>query len=165
MLHGKFLARGAAAGLLGLMMASGCGDDPVAGDPTKFIGTWTVSTGQATATCAGVAIPLNLAGEVITISPGVTSPLIALYKGCTIAFDITGNTATAQAGQMCDMNLSYMNLPLSAKVSTTSASFVVAGTSATFMHMGTGTPNTTISLLPAGTGCPIAVTVAATKAP
>jgi hypothetical protein len=171
MLHGRNPARGAArAGLLSLSLlalGAGCGDDAVPSDPTKFVGTWMVTAGQIMPSCMGLPLgPTSLVGETITVSPGTDSALIILVRSCTLKFDIAGNTATAKAGQSCQMMVTAPVLgQIALNLGVDSSSFTVVEKTATLSQSGTGTLSVAIPVLPAGTSCPYQLTASATKNP
>jgi hypothetical protein len=76
-----------------------------AGGPERFIGEWDYTVGQATLECPGRApLTQNLGsdGSLLAFQAGAgASPLILIGVNCNLRFDIQGQTAVVQPGQMC----------------------------------------------------------------
>ena len=74
-------------------------------DLTGFLGTWTLVSGTTTVTCAGVATPSAVTGNVVW-QAGTTSDLIqpadSSASGCDLLANVSGNTAAALPNQTCN---------------------------------------------------------------
>jgi hypothetical protein len=77
----------------------GCGDPDAA---AEFVGTWTYSSGTATASCGGPSRTEPLTGT-LSIAAGIDADL-AIVEGseCVIRLDVAGTIATARPNQSCD---------------------------------------------------------------
>jgi hypothetical protein len=74
----------------------------------RFVGEWDYLNGGAMLTCPGQA-PISQtydSSNYITINAGAgVSPLILALMGCTLRFDVQGQDAVIQPGQMCTFAL------------------------------------------------------------
>jgi hypothetical protein len=105
----------------------GCGSGDDGGKPEDFVGVWT-ATGTTNTRCgmgAGMAGALN---EVVTITPGVSAPLLVVVGSCSLQMDIDGKAARVRPGQMCTI----MRNGLSSTATYSSGDFTVSGIKATF---------------------------------
>jgi hypothetical protein len=100
------------------------------------VGTWTVTEGNASASC-GIALMQSLVGANVQLIAGQDAPLQAEVRGCQLQFDVAGNLATARAGQTCVTNFDYMNMNFPITLAISSATFEVEGTTGTLMQAGT----------------------------
>lgn len=92
---------------LGVLLA-GCGSSGTSGgDPTApFVGTWTYSSGSIQPNCNISGIPaFDLTGDTMTVTKGTGNTVSTTLKGsdvmCNINFTVSGDVATAVAGQTC----------------------------------------------------------------
>jgi hypothetical protein len=89
-----------------LALGAGCGGKSE--EKSKFIGSWTVSSGSLTGTCTNLgSFTQPLTGEPFTVDKGTTSDLVVTLNGCMVNFDLDGHSASAtsasaQAGQSCN---------------------------------------------------------------
>jgi hypothetical protein len=105
---------GGTPGTGGLMGTGGAPVDPAA----RFVGTWQVVSGTTTFTCNNGATETNPVTSSDVFAKGVSSDLVQTGD-CPIRYSISGNTATAAAGQSCTDNASGLTLQLSALTFTT----------------------------------------------
>jgi hypothetical protein len=129
-------------GLVAIFYAAslaGCGGGDDSGGVDGFVGTWNYSSGTSTTNCGGQSETDMLTGGV-TLSKGVSSPLVSLSDGCNLLLDVTGSTATARPGQECSMTKNGVN----ATAKFTAYSFTINGIvadesgSGTLMASGAG---------------------------
>jgi len=132
----------AAAGVLLLACSSSTGS----GNAAAFVGTWTYDTGTVTpmnCMVLGQTVPsLDLTGDTVTISQGADSAHIQFVAGtaCMINFSLSGDIATATAGQTCTIPVSGV----SAVITITAWTLTLSGNSLATSFSGTA---------PFGTSC------------
>lgn len=83
--------------ILGTLVVAfvGCG-----GGKSDFVGTWS-ETGSLTATCGSHTQTSTISGNT-TLVEGTDADLVSTSSnGCNIKFNVSGNVATAVAGQSC----------------------------------------------------------------
>ncbi len=71
----------------------------------KFVGTWAYTSGSDNATCLGQMLMQARTGTA-TITKTSATTIVVVSGPCTLTFDVSGNTATAQAGQTCPFSQS-----------------------------------------------------------
>ncbi len=100
-----------------------------------FIGTWHVTSGSQTVTCAGQS-QLSAATDTIW-QMGTTSDLMQPVdsSGCPFLANVSGNTATAVPNQSCSLTMSGSTV----KLTVTSYTFTVAASGTTATDIGRGT--------------------------
>ena len=104
------------ASLLTLAPSCGGGGDQTA----KFVGPWTFSSGELMPMCTLISgVPtFNLAGLNVTFDKVDSSTIsLTLNTGCVVRFKVSGNNATAEAGQMCALDLPTLG-PVSVAIKT-----------------------------------------------
>jgi hypothetical protein len=101
-----------------LTLAPSCGGG---GDQTaKFVGPWTFSSGALMPMCKAITgVPtFNLAGLNVTFDKVDNSTIsLTLNTGCVVKFKVSGSKATAEAGQMCALDLPTLG-PVSVGIQT-----------------------------------------------
>ena len=103
--------------------STGCGGDE---DTTgAFIGAWKYTSGTSTTNSGGITETDQLQGT-ITISKGVSSPLVMIDGTCTLAMDVNGNTASARIPQECNQTEGGNNLNIKFTAYTFTVNGVVA---------------------------------------
>jgi hypothetical protein len=131
------LAKVFAIGVVALA-AVGCDDsDEGGGDTMKFIGTWMYTSGTSTSNCGGTSETEQLTGNV-TIQKGVSSPLVSVDEGCSIALDVNGNTAQSRPGQECSQTEQGVQLTFKITAYTFTVNGVVADESGSGQISATG---------------------------
>jgi hypothetical protein len=126
-----------------LVLAGDCGSsNPIGGGggADNFVGTWTYATGSMlTATNCTVPIigtqitSLPLDGQMLQITKIDDSHIsVLLGSNCNVHFTVSGTTATADSGQMCNIN--YMGLTVTLNV--TSWTLTSSGSTLTTMESG-----------------------------
>jgi hypothetical protein len=114
------------------------------GGASAFIGLWTLDEGMATATCNGETSSATF-GATITIMAGLTADEItttstATGGECVNKFDVSGDTATAEAGSGCTLMYTDTSTGLQAtEQRTNSGSFSLNGTILTVNAGGSDT--------------------------
>ncbi len=97
---GRFLAPFVAVACL---WAASCSSSTNNND--KFMGTWTFDSGSITGTPGCMGVNVDLTGETLTLIKGTTSDLVSTLQSafgtCTLSLDVSGNVASAVAGQSC----------------------------------------------------------------
>jgi hypothetical protein len=132
---------------LSVFIAAGCGDStstPATGGPSpqadRFVGTWTVASGQVTAACGTLALPpADIHGQQ-TVERGTSSDLLfTVEPTCKLQLDVNGDTATARPNQQCQLTVPYMGsmLPVTGTVTAGTLTLDASGNNATFDCMGT----------------------------
>jgi hypothetical protein len=107
-------------------LAVGCGSSDE-GNPDDFVGVWTAE-GNVNTRCgmgAGQSAPLN---ETVTITKGVSAPLLVVVGSCSLQMDIKGKMAVLRPGQMCTV----MRNGVSSTATYSTGDFTVSGIKATF---------------------------------
>jgi hypothetical protein len=141
------------------MALSGCGGDDdggkagAGGGTDRFVGTWNITGGTIVlgGDCGNETTPLT---GTATFTKGSTTDLVGTFDDCPVKFDVSGNNATATAGQTCVISdeasggtgiLTYQNFVVTStdgKVATVSGNgtiaFTVAGIAATCTQTVTG---------------------------
>src|SRR5436190_1615306 len=94
-------ARGvSAAALLAALGLWGCGGG--SDDTGAFVGSWQYSSGTMTTTCQGQGPVVNQLSGTVTVSKGISSPLVIVNPTCTLKITPNGTAATLDpAGQIC----------------------------------------------------------------
>jgi hypothetical protein len=93
--EGKHM-RNAFVGTLAAVALMGCG-----GGKTDFVGTWS-DTGSESITCSNGTTKAGAVGGNTVLVEGTDSDLVETSSsGCNIKMTVSGNTATAIAGQSC----------------------------------------------------------------
>jgi hypothetical protein len=99
----------ALAGALALAAIASCGGGSTGDQATKFTGPWTFTSGELTPVCiGGIAVsPFSLAGLGVVFEKvdDSTIKLTAGTSGCEVKFKVSGNTATAEKGSTCALDL------------------------------------------------------------
>lgn len=91
---------------VGVLLA-GCGSSGSGGDATApFVGSWTYSSGSIQPNCNIQGIPpFDLTGDTMTVTKVNGNTVATSLKGngvmCNINFTVSGDVATAVAGQTC----------------------------------------------------------------
>jgi hypothetical protein len=98
------LSLGRAVVVLALATAS-CGSSS-SSNPDSFVGAWTFQSGSIVPNCAGITLSdIDLTGDAVTItkvdSTHVAMVVAATGAMCNVRFTVSGDTATADAGQTC----------------------------------------------------------------
>jgi hypothetical protein len=107
------------------LTAVACDDSDEGGGTSQFIGTWKYTSGTSTSNCGGTSETEQLTGNV-SIQKGVSSPLVSISEGCTIALDVNGNTASSRSGQECSANEGGVNVTVKFTAYTFTVNGVVA---------------------------------------
>jgi hypothetical protein len=126
------LVLGAALAMSGLL---GCGEE--ADNSEQFIGSWSYTSGTATSNCGGNSTTEQLQGTV-SISKGVSSPLVSIEDGCTLAMDVNGTTASARIPQECSRTEQGLNLLVKYTALTFTVNGIVADQSGSATVQATG---------------------------
>jgi hypothetical protein len=128
------------------LLAAACSDSST----EAFIGTWSWRPGQIeTDTCDGATSITSVTGT-FKLSAGVSVPLVSTNSYCTINFQVSGDTATAEAGQSCtivssgvsvtnDINTMTLTLDNPATTLTATATTTEIGTRGACAWAGTAT--------------------------
>jgi hypothetical protein len=92
------LAFGALAGA-----ATGCGGDkPAPADLSKFVGSWSVTSGALTISCTDHRVQVIAITEPTQLILGTGSDLIDTDATCPVLYDVVGTVASALPGQTCN---------------------------------------------------------------
>ena len=97
------------AGLILVAWAAGCGSGGGETVDTKpFEGAWKFDSELVSASCPGLGdLKQDLTGRTMTLTKGTGAELLLdLFDMCKLTFIVTGNTATAKAGQKCSIPVS-----------------------------------------------------------
>ena len=88
-------------------LLAGCGS----GYAGAFVGNWTYA-GTIAANCVGIAIPdLPLDGSTVTIVASDDEHLqVVVDTTCMVKFTVDGNTAKADSGQTCQLDIPTVGL-------------------------------------------------------
>jgi hypothetical protein len=123
--------------LLVVLGVAGCssGDE---GGADAFVGMWQYTSGTQNTQCPMINVNTldQLAGQKEVFSRGVGSALVNSDPGssCILNFNISGNTATANAGQTCMTNVATDQGSIPTTITLVSAVFSVNGTTAHYSH-------------------------------
>jgi hypothetical protein len=150
------LATGFSAALLVLGFA-GCSSS--GSDNSMFVGSWQYSSGTETITCQGLAPVTNQLSGTVTVSTGISSPLVIVGPTCTLKISPTGSSAVLDpSGQVCPPTpgVDANGTAYTETDTYQSGSFTVAGITATVAESGTallvgGGASTTCSFTENGT--------------
>jgi hypothetical protein len=130
------LAMGVSAALLALGFG-GCSSSGA--DNSMFIGAWQYSSGTSTITCQGQGPVTSQLSGTLTVSTGVSSPLVVVGPTCTLKITPNGSAAVLDpAGQICPPT-SGVDANGTAYTETDtyqSGSFTVAGITGTLAESG-----------------------------
>ena len=88
-------------------LIAGCGS----GNADAFVGDWTYA-GTIAANCTGITIPdLPLDGSTVTIVASDDEHLqVVVDTTCMVKFTVDGNTAKADSGQTCQLDIPTVGL-------------------------------------------------------
>jgi hypothetical protein len=91
--------------VLALTVMPSCGGG--AGDQTtKFLGTWTFTSGQLTPTCALITTPFSLTGLPVVFTKVDDSTIsLGLGTACAVKFKVAGAKATVEPQQTCTLDV------------------------------------------------------------
>jgi hypothetical protein len=118
------------------LAAASCGSD---GDGTDdFVGTWNYTSGTSTTNCGPGTSSTEMVTGSTTLMRGIASALVSVDDGCTIALDVTGNTASARPGQQCSVTEDGTNVTIRFDSYTFTINGIVADESGSATLMGTG---------------------------
>jgi hypothetical protein len=96
-------------GLLVAFATAGCGGGS-SGGASRFIGTWSYSSGTQTTTCNDFVPPTStdqLTGSVL-VSAGISSDLVTNDgEGCLLKFDVVGGVGDVIPGQSCGSSITF----------------------------------------------------------
>jgi hypothetical protein len=89
------------------LSASACGGGGGADETGKFVGAWTFQSGALAPMCLGSTLaPFDLAGLPVTFAKVDASTIsLTINPQCSVKFTVSGDHATAPAGQMCTLDL------------------------------------------------------------
>jgi len=119
-----------------LVSMLGCGGGGAAIDPKAFVGTWEYAGGSVDNQCpwTGVEPTEELTGQREIFSKGTDAALVQARRktNCMFKLSISGNSATAVAGQTCMDTIATSQGDFPATFTVTSETFVVTGDTAQF---------------------------------
>jgi hypothetical protein len=139
------LTRGFSGVLLAAVLGvAGCGSSDEGG-ADAFVGMWQYTSGTNNTQCPMLNVNSTdqLQGQKEVFSRGVGTALINSdpSSNCILNFNISGNTATAPAGQTCMTTIATDQGSVPTTISLVSAVFMVTGTTAHFSHSANFTLN------------------------
>jgi hypothetical protein len=153
-------------GLGALLVAAGCSSTGPK-NVSRFVGTWTYSSGMLDATCPGGLVPpisTGLAGQTATVMAGTSSDLVATqqtaYGTCTILFSVDGTTASANPSQTCTLNVAVAGMTLPVTLTVTSWSLTSSADGSTLTTSAAGTASSAGGLV---SNCAVTLSGAASK--
>jgi len=87
-----------------LLLAPACGGGGGGDQTTKFVGTWTFSSGELTPTCSFISTPFMLTGISVMFAK-IDDSTISLVIGtaCTVKFKVSGGKGTVEPKQTCTL--------------------------------------------------------------
>jgi hypothetical protein len=108
-----------------------------AGGPAAFVGTWARS-GTQTTTCGTSAPTMSTLSGDLVITLGMTAGTVAATQpdGCVTDYAVSGNVATAAAGQVCNETT---EAGVAETVTVTSHTFVLSADGMSLMSTGSST--------------------------
>ena len=89
---------------------AGAGGSTASDATTAFVGSWTFDSGQIAPTCKGVTVgAIALTGNKVSITKVDSGHIVLSFSNseldCSVAFSVSGATATAEAGQTCSITV------------------------------------------------------------
>jgi hypothetical protein len=89
---------------------TGAGGSTAADATSAFVGSWTFDGGQIAPTCKGVSVgAIALTGNKVSITKIDSGHIDLSFSNselaCSVAFAVSGSTATAEAGQTCSITV------------------------------------------------------------
>jgi hypothetical protein len=113
----------------------------------KFIGSWTVASGDSTVDCGGLQTVLTEAATKLMVTKIAADQIAVAREGCTLQMRASGSTATLINEQTCAATTGGL---LTGQSTYKTASFTVTGTTAELK--GSGTADGVVTSTP-GTVC------------
>jgi hypothetical protein len=152
--------------VLALVVAAGCSSTGPK-DVSRFVGTWTYSSGMFDATCPGGLVPPlsnTLAGQTVTLLAGTSSDLMATqqtaYGSCTVQLSVSGTMASAAPNQTCALNVTFAGSTVPVTLTVTSWTMTSSADGSTLTTTAAGTATSTGGLI---SNCAVTLSGAATK--
>jgi len=89
---------------------AGAGGSAAADATSAFVGSWTFDSGQIPPNCQGVTAPaIQLTGNKVAITKVDSGHIDLSFSNseldCSVAFAVSGATATAESGQTCSITV------------------------------------------------------------
>jgi hypothetical protein len=99
------------------MLAPACGGGGGGDQTTKFIGTWTFSSGDLTPTAGcPITAPFSLKGLTVTFAKVDNSTIsLGIGTACTVKFTVSGAKATVEPKQTCTLDVGALG-PMSVAI-------------------------------------------------
>ena len=89
-----------------LTLAPSCGGGAGGDQTTKFVGTWTFSSGALTPKCALISTPFSLKGLSVMFAKVDNSTIsLGISAACVVKFNVSGDQATVEPKQTCTLDL------------------------------------------------------------
>jgi hypothetical protein len=158
--------RAVAVGLLAMLAVAGCSSSGPK-NVSRFVGTWTYSSGNFDATCPGGLVPPisnTLAGQTVTLMAGTSSDLVAVqqttYGACSVQLSVDGTMASATPNQTCTLNVAFAGTTVPVTLTVTSWTLTTSADGSMLTNAAAGTASSTGGLI---SNCAVTLSGTASK--